>query len=100
MKRSLAPILFALVLLTPLSAGAVEPKGDEQRGIVYDFGASWCVPCQQIAPLVNRLKREGLPIRKVDIEQEPELAERFRIARVPTFVLVVDGKEVLRKRGA
>lgn len=72
----------------------------DAQNIVYDFSAVWCGPCQQMAPLVARLEREGLSIRKVDIEKEKELADRFGIISIPTFVVVVDGKEVQRQSGA
>ncbi|WP_437185009.1 thioredoxin domain-containing protein [Planctomicrobium sp. SH668] len=72
---------------------------EEPRGIVYDFGAKWCGPCQSIAPIVEKLKREGLPIEKVDYDEQRDLSTKFRIQKLPTFVLVVDGKEVDRTVG-
>lgn len=69
------------------------------RGEVLDFSARWCGPCQQMAPLVARLEREGLPIRTVDVDANRELAARFNISRLPTFVLVVDDREVARHTG-
>lgn len=71
----------------------------EARGMVYKFGAVWCGPCQRVAPVVDRLQREGNSIRSIDIDQQPEIAQRFRVERVPTFILVVDGREVDRVVG-
>ena len=68
----------------------------EPRGEVLDFSATWCGPCQQMNPIVSRLEREGLPIRKVDIDQQRNLAQRFNVRSIPTFVLVIDGEEVTR----
>ncbi len=76
-----------------------EVSAADSRGIIYKFGASWCGPCQRVAPLVAKLEREGLPVKSVDIDQQKELANQFRVDRVPTFVLVVDGKEVDRVVG-
>ena len=73
--------------------------GEPPRGVVYDFNASWCHPCQQMAPVVEKLAREGLPLVKVDIDQERELASQFHIEKIPTFVVVVDGREVDRSSG-
>jgi len=67
--------------------------------MVYDFSATWCGPCQQVAPVVSKLSREGLPIQKIDIDQHKSMADQFHIDSVPTFVLVVDGKEVTRQSG-
>lgn len=71
----------------------------QARGVVYDFGAQWCGPCQQVAPIVEKLQREGLPIQKVDIDREPALKEKFGVQQIPTFVLVIDGQEVDRVTG-
>ncbi len=70
--------------------------GGESRGEVLDFTATWCGPCQQMSPIVSRLEREGLPIRKVDVEQERALAQKYNVQSIPTFLLVVDGEEVTR----
>jgi thiol-disulfide isomerase/thioredoxin len=82
---------FVVALAT---AAAPAPRGE-----VLDFSATWCGPCQQMSPLVARLEREGLPIRKVDVDEERPLANRFNVTAMPTFVLVIDGKEVDRNIG-
>ena len=63
------------------------------RGVLLDFTATWCGPCQQMNPIVSRLKRQGYPVRKVDVDQERALAQQFNVRSMPTFILVVDGKE-------
>ncbi|MCA9079729.1 MAG: trypsin-like peptidase domain-containing protein [Planctomycetaceae bacterium] len=87
-------LIAACLLLTCAVAHGAEP-----RGVVYKFGATWCGPCQRVAPMIERLEREGLPIQSVDIDQQEELANRFRVDRVPTFILVVDGQEMDRVVG-
>lgn len=67
---------------------------------LLDFTATWCGPCQNMRPIVERLQREGYPVRQIDVDQQRALASRFRITGMPTFVLVVDGNEVDRKIGA
>jgi len=81
----------ALLLIAALN---VAPQGE-----VLDFTATWCGPCQQMRPVVERLHREGLPIRQVDVDQNRELANRYNIQGIPAFVLVVNGREVERKVG-
>lgn len=66
------------------------------QGVVLDFSAQWCGPCQQMSPLVARLEREGYPIRKVDVDKEPALARQFKVSSIPAFVLIVNGQEVQR----
>ncbi len=74
--------------------------GADNRGYVLEFSGSGCAPCQQVAPIISKLEREGLPIQSVNVESERALASQYRIDRVPTFVLIVDGREVERAQGA
>lgn len=83
------------VCLTALLAAAA-PGG---RGEVLEFSASWCGPCQQMAPLVARLEREGLPIHSIDVDAHPDLRSRFNVTAMPTFILLIDGREAARKSG-
>jgi thiol-disulfide isomerase/thioredoxin len=73
--------------------------GAQPRGEVIDFSMTYCQPCQQMAPLVDKLAREGHSIRNVNIDNEPEMGQRYNISRCPTFILVVDGREVQRESG-
>lgn len=81
----MATTLNALLVAAALSASP-------EQGIVLEFSAAWCGPCQRMSPIVAKLEREGLPIRKVDVDKERELARRYGVQSIPTFVLVVDGK--------
>ena len=85
--------------LTGLSLALALASAPTHRGEVLDFSAKWCGPCQQVAPLVARLERDGLPIRSVDVDQNRALAQRFNVTAMPTFVLIVDGQEVDRHVG-
>ena len=86
-------IPLQLVLMSAVCAG------EAPAGVVLDFSASWCLPCQEMSPLVSQLARQGYSIRKVDVDQERELARRFGIQNIPAFVLVVNGREVTRLVG-
>ena len=68
--------------------------------VLLDFSASWCGPCRQMDPIVAQLSAAGHPVRKIDIDQQPELAQRFKVDGVPCFVMLVDGREVGRQTGA
>lgn len=67
--------------------------------VLLDFTASYCGPCQQMKPLLHQLQAQGFPIREVDVQQEHELAARFRVSSIPCFVMLVNGQEVDREVG-
>src|SRR5207237_721449 len=90
MEGIMVSMQLAAVLL------AVSGTGDT---VLLDFQTSWCGPCRAMAPVMSQLSAAGYPIRKVDAEQEPALAAQFRIDQYPTFVLVVNGREVERAVG-
>eukprot|EP00913_Durusdinium_trenchii_P023341 g21919.t1 len=76
--------------------GTLTPAG---KGVLLDFTASWCGPCQQMKPVVSRLVQQGYPIRKINVDAHPDLVRKYRITGIPAFVLVVKGKEVSRVVG-
>jgi thioredoxin 1 len=65
--------------------------------IVVDFWAEWCGPCKQIAPILDELATEydgKVKVGKVDIDEFQELASRFRINSIPTFLFFKNGQVV------
>lgn len=67
--------------------------------MLVDFGAQWCGPCKAISPIVDELhdKYEGKAvIGKVDIDENPDLCEKFGIRNIPTILFIRNG-EVLDK---
>ncbi|QEH37177.1 Thioredoxin [Aquisphaera giovannonii] len=91
---SLAPLLVALAAATASAAPSSGP-------VLLDFHAEWCPPCRQMRPVVAQLVDKGYPIRSVDIDKHPELAEKYGVSAVPTFV-VIDraGNELGRSKGS
>jgi thioredoxin 1 len=68
---------------------------------VLYFTADWCNPCKKVKPIVEEMNRENIiKFQLVDVDSEMELAKRFEIRSVPTFILIKDGKEIKRTTGA
>ena len=63
------------------------------------FTANWCQPCAQMQPTMGQLHSSGWDVRAVDVEQQLELVQRFRIENLPTVVIVSGGQEVDRTVG-
>ena len=62
------------------------------------FSAPWCGPCKTLAPIVNELSSQ-INVRKINVDNDTELASKFGIRSVPTLVLVENDHDVGRKIG-
>ena len=70
--------------------------------VLVDFYATWCVPCQMLAPVIEEIARESdgsYKVCKVDVDQAPGLVQQFRIMSVPTLAVIVNGQEARRMVG-
>ena len=67
-----------------------------EKPILIDFWATWCGPCMRQGPIVEELAQEGYSVGKVDVDQEPGLAQQFKVMSIPTLLIFKDGKEVKR----
>ena len=63
---------------------------------MLEFTADWCPACRTMEATVDRLIRNGHSVRRVIVDREPDQVARYRVVKMPTFVLVKDGKEVGR----
>jgi len=66
---------------------------------LIDFWASWCGPCQALAPTIEELAREyagRVFIGKLDVDENPKTAEGFQVLSIPTMLIMKDGREVDR----
>ena len=69
------------------------------KPVLIDFWATWCGPCMRQGPIVEALAEEGYAVGKIDVDQEPGLAQQFQVMSIPTLIIFKGGKEVQRLVG-
>lgn len=91
-----ATLLIALVATLPTDLGG------SREPIMLDFTAAWCGPCRQMRPVVEALVEKGYPIKPVDVDSSPEMAEKYQVTGVPAFIVIDPrtGRELARTEGA
>jgi thioredoxin 1 len=74
---------------------------NSDKPVLVDFWAAWCGPCQMLLPVVEGLAEEvtDAKICKVNVDEQQELAEKYRVMTIPTLIVIKDGKEVSRSVG-
>jgi thioredoxin len=62
--------------------------------VIVDFYADWCGPCKMVAPVLEQIATEytDVKIAKVNVDEEPALAERYRVRGIPYMALFKEGK--------
>ena len=75
---------------------------DEKGTVLVDFWASWCGPCKMIGPIIDQIadERTDVKVCKINVDDEPELAAKFRVMSIPTLIVFKDGQVATQSMGA
>ena len=78
-----------------------EVLGSEQA-VLVDFWAEWCGPCHAIAPVLDQIaaERDELKVVKLNIDEQPAVAQRYGVMSIPTLILFKDGEPAAAAVGA
>lgn len=82
---------MAVVTITTENFETEVIKSD--KPVIVDFWADWCGPCKRLSPAVEELSNETEEVKlcKVNVDEQPELASRFRVMSIPTLIAFKNG---------
>ena len=78
-----------------------EVIGTDQK-VLLDFWAGWCGPCRMVSPTIDQIARErpDIKVAKINVDEQPELAQQFKVYSIPTLMVMENGRILNQSVGA
>lgn len=75
---------------------------NSEKPVLVDFFANWCGPCKMVSPVIDEIatERDDIKVCKIDVDEQPHLAERFSVASIPTIMVFKNGTATKSEVGA
>lgn len=89
--------------IAQLTTETFQDSIDADVPVLVDFWAEWCAPCRAVAPILEEIARENesrLRVVKLNVDENPDVAQRLSIMSIPTLILFAKGEEKARVVGA
>ena len=89
---------MAVTIVTESNWEEIKASG---KTVLLDFYAEWCVPCKRLGPVLDDISEENqdITVGKINVENEPAIAEEFGVMSVPTLIVLKDGAETNKAVG-
>ena len=74
---------------------------DSEKTVLLDFWAPWCAPCRMVVPIIEEIagERPDIKVGKINVDEQPELANKFGIMSIPTLAVMKNGKIIQQVSG-